>query len=136
MTLSPPLLREGLTSGGVCCLDRPIRVSRSLRTCSALGIGTALLCSQTEPWEKRGQLVVRVQGAPHILNPGIFSKELAVHGCLQVRNTQVPPYQLFQMVFFFRKGLNAKQAEFAMKKYRSHRRCGPAVMMSVEVLLN
>ncbi|KAF8546588.1 hypothetical protein OG21DRAFT_1479657 [Imleria badia] len=36
----------------------------------------------------------------------------------------------------YRKGLNAKQAEFATKKYRSHRRGGPAVMMSVKVLLN
>ena len=33
-------------------------------------------------------------------------------------------------------GLNAKQAEFAVKKYRSHRRCGPSVMMSVDILLN
>ena len=38
--------------------------------------------------------------------------------------------------FFSRKGLNVKQAEFAMEKYRSHHCCGPAVMMSVEVLLN
>ncbi|KAF8139716.1 hypothetical protein EV363DRAFT_1392657 [Boletus edulis] len=36
----------------------------------------------------------------------------------------------------YRMGLNAKQAEFAMKKYRFHCRCGPAVMMSVKVLLN
>ena len=34
-------------------------------------------------------------------NPGIFLKELAVHEYLQVWNTQVPPYQLFQMGFFF-----------------------------------
>jgi len=35
-----------------------------------------------------------------------------------------------------RKGLNARQAEFAVKKYKSHRRCGPTLMMSVGVLLN
>ena len=55
---------------------------------------------------------------------------------MKYTSTYVSPYQLFQMVFFFRKGLNVKQAEVAMKKYRSHCHCGPAVMMSVEVLLN
>ncbi|KIJ43225.1 hypothetical protein M422DRAFT_253429 [Sphaerobolus stellatus SS14] len=37
---------------------------------------------------------------------------------------------------YHRKGLNAKQAEFAVKKYKSHRRCGPAVMMSLGILDN
>ncbi|KIM64706.1 hypothetical protein SCLCIDRAFT_114552 [Scleroderma citrinum Foug A] len=36
----------------------------------------------------------------------------------------------------YRKGLNAHQAEYAIKKYKSHHRCSPAVMMSVGVLLN
>ncbi|KIJ53224.1 hypothetical protein M422DRAFT_242351 [Sphaerobolus stellatus SS14] len=36
----------------------------------------------------------------------------------------------------YRRGLNAKQAEFAVKKYRSHRRCGPTVMMSIGILDN
>ncbi|KIJ28802.1 hypothetical protein M422DRAFT_269851 [Sphaerobolus stellatus SS14] len=36
----------------------------------------------------------------------------------------------------YRRGLNAKQAEFAVKKYRSHRRCAPTVMMSVGILDN
>ncbi|KIK94348.1 hypothetical protein PAXRUDRAFT_143045 [Paxillus rubicundulus Ve08.2h10] len=36
----------------------------------------------------------------------------------------------------YRKGLNARQAEFAVKKYRSHRRCGPAMMMDLGVLVN
>jgi hypothetical protein len=34
------------------------------------------------------------------------------------------------------KGLDAKQAEFAVKKYRSHRRVGPAVMMSLGIIDN
>ena len=38
--------------------------------------------------------------------------------------------------FSFSKGLNAKQAEFAVKKYRSHRRCGPSVMMSLGLFDN
>ena len=36
----------------------------------------------------------------------------------------------------YRKGLNACQAEFAVKKYKSHRRCSPTLMMDVGVLLN
>lgn len=32
------------------------------------------------------------------------------------------------------KGLTPKQVEFAVKKYRSHRRIGAAVMMSLEML--
>ncbi|KZT03152.1 uncharacterized protein LAESUDRAFT_738373 [Laetiporus sulphureus 93-53] len=36
----------------------------------------------------------------------------------------------------YRKGLNAKQAEFAVKKYRSHRRCGSSLMMQVGLLVN
>jgi len=35
-----------------------------------------------------------------------------------------------------RNGLNTRQAEFAVKKYKSNRRCGPMVMMNVDVLLN
>lgn len=42
----------------------------------------------------------------------------------------------FNSQFINRKGLNAKQTEFAVKKYKSHRRCGPMTMMSVELLLN
>jgi len=38
--------------------------------------------------------------------------------------------------FWFSKGLNAKQAEFAVKKYRSHHQCGPSIMMSLGVLDN
>ncbi|KAG1898869.1 uncharacterized protein F5891DRAFT_1190358 [Suillus fuscotomentosus] len=34
------------------------------------------------------------------------------------------------------KGLNARQAEFAMKKYKSHRRCGPTLMMNLGVLVD
>ncbi|KAI6139124.1 hypothetical protein BKA82DRAFT_4020429 [Pisolithus tinctorius] len=36
----------------------------------------------------------------------------------------------------YRKGLNAHQAEFAVKKYKSHRHCGQTFMMSIGVLLN
>ncbi|KIK87040.1 hypothetical protein PAXRUDRAFT_152454 [Paxillus rubicundulus Ve08.2h10] len=36
----------------------------------------------------------------------------------------------------YHKGLDAKQAEFAVKKYKSHQHCGPAVMMSIGVILN
>jgi len=35
-----------------------------------------------------------------------------------------------------RNGLNARQAEFAVKKYKSHCHCGPMVMMNVDLLLN
>ncbi|KAG2033894.1 hypothetical protein BDR03DRAFT_1094091 [Suillus americanus] len=34
------------------------------------------------------------------------------------------------------KGLNARQAEFAVKKYKSHRRCGPTLMMNLGVLVD
>ncbi|KAG2743881.1 hypothetical protein P692DRAFT_201722673 [Suillus brevipes Sb2] len=36
----------------------------------------------------------------------------------------------------YRKGLNARQAEFAVKKYKSHRRCGPTLMMNLGVLVD
>ncbi|KZT23214.1 hypothetical protein NEOLEDRAFT_1069814, partial [Neolentinus lepideus HHB14362 ss-1] len=36
----------------------------------------------------------------------------------------------------YRRGLNAKQAEFAVKKYHSHRRIGVNIMMSTDILLN
>ncbi|KIK81045.1 hypothetical protein PAXRUDRAFT_157027 [Paxillus rubicundulus Ve08.2h10] len=36
----------------------------------------------------------------------------------------------------YKKGLNAQQAEYAIKKYKSQRCCGPMVMMSLGVLLN
>ncbi|KAI6138250.1 hypothetical protein BKA82DRAFT_4021275 [Pisolithus tinctorius] len=36
----------------------------------------------------------------------------------------------------YRKGLNACQAEFAVKKYKSHGHCGPMLIMSIGVLLN
>jgi hypothetical protein len=39
-------------------------------------------------------------------------------------------------ILFASKGLDAKQAEFAVKKYRSHRRVGPAVMMSLGIMDN
>jgi hypothetical protein len=35
-----------------------------------------------------------------------------------------------------RKGLNAKQAEFAVCKYHSHRQVGAGIMMSMEMLVN
>ena len=35
-----------------------------------------------------------------------------------------------------RKGLNAKQAEYAVKKYRSHRRVGAGIMMDMGILNN
>jgi hypothetical protein len=35
-----------------------------------------------------------------------------------------------------RKGLNAKQAEFAVRKYRSHHWVGAGIMMSMEMLVN
>jgi hypothetical protein len=35
-----------------------------------------------------------------------------------------------------RKGLNAKQAEFVVHKYRSHCRVGAGIMMSMEMLVN
>ena len=35
-----------------------------------------------------------------------------------------------------RKGLNARQAEYAVRKYRSHRRIGAGIMMDVNVLNN
>ncbi|KIJ46611.1 hypothetical protein M422DRAFT_164849 [Sphaerobolus stellatus SS14] len=36
----------------------------------------------------------------------------------------------------YRKGLNAKEAEYAIKKYRSHRAIGRNVMMSLEIMHN
>ncbi|KIJ25046.1 hypothetical protein M422DRAFT_274055 [Sphaerobolus stellatus SS14] len=36
----------------------------------------------------------------------------------------------------YRKGLNAKQAEFAVKKFRSHRAVGRGVMMSLGIMEN
>ncbi|KAG8218240.1 hypothetical protein J3R82DRAFT_3837 [Butyriboletus roseoflavus] len=42
----------------------------------------------------------------------------------------------WQYMDAYRKSLNARQAEFVMKKYKSHHRCGHAVMMSIGVLLN
>lgn len=35
-----------------------------------------------------------------------------------------------------RKGLNARQAEYAVKKYRSHRKVGAAIMMNLDILNN
>lgn len=35
-----------------------------------------------------------------------------------------------------RKGLTGKQAEFAVKKYKSHRRVGPHVMQDLQLLLS
>ena len=34
------------------------------------------------------------------------------------------------------KGLTAKQVEYAVTKYRSHRRIGPSIMMSLAMLEN
>ncbi|KAF9465761.1 hypothetical protein BDZ94DRAFT_1253093 [Collybia nuda] len=34
------------------------------------------------------------------------------------------------------RGLNARQAEFSVRKYRSHQRIGASVMMSVDILNN
>ncbi|KAG2093316.1 uncharacterized protein F5147DRAFT_657455 [Suillus discolor] len=36
----------------------------------------------------------------------------------------------------YRKGLNAKQAEYAVKKYRSHRKVGAGIMMDMAILNN
>jgi hypothetical protein len=36
----------------------------------------------------------------------------------------------------YSKGLNARQAEFAVQKYCSHRRIGAAIMMNVDMLNN
>ncbi|KAF8587728.1 hypothetical protein K439DRAFT_1652205 [Ramaria rubella] len=36
----------------------------------------------------------------------------------------------------YRKGLNAKQAEYAVKKYRSHHSMGPSIMMSLGIMDN
>ncbi|KAF8589349.1 hypothetical protein K439DRAFT_401627 [Ramaria rubella] len=36
----------------------------------------------------------------------------------------------------YRKGLNAKQAEYAVKKYRSHRSVGPSIIMSLGIMDN
>jgi len=37
---------------------------------------------------------------------------------------------------WFSKGLNEKQAKFSVKKYHSHHRCGPSIMMSLGLLDN
>lgn len=34
----------------------------------------------------------------------------------------------------YRKGLNARQAEYAVKKYRSHRKVGAGIMMDVNIM--
>ncbi|KAG2043995.1 hypothetical protein BDR03DRAFT_343771 [Suillus americanus] len=36
----------------------------------------------------------------------------------------------------YRKGLNAKQAEYAVKKYCSHRKVGAGIMMDMAILNN
>ena len=34
----------------------------------------------------------------------------------------------------YRKGLNQKQVEYAVKKYRSHRKVGAEIMMDVNII--
>ena len=67
-------------------------------------------------------------------NSCLLLKKLAIHGRLLVLYTQL--VLTHTLLIFHRKGLNAKQAEFAVKKYKSHRCCGPSMMMSIDVLLN
>ncbi|KAF8576561.1 hypothetical protein K439DRAFT_1538890 [Ramaria rubella] len=45
-------------------------------------------------------------------------------------------YRCIQLSSLFRKGLNAKQAEYAVKKYRSHCSVGPSIMMSLGIMDN
>ena len=40
------------------------------------------------------------------------------------------------LIYLLRKGLNAKQAEYDVKKYRSHRKIGAMVMMSLGIMDN
>jgi len=69
---------------------------------------------------------------PHENNLCFLSQKLALHGCLQVCNISFIGLNLT----FNRWGLNARQAEYAVKKYKSHHRCGPALMMSIDIMLN
>jgi hypothetical protein len=39
-------------------------------------------------------------------------------------------------VVFIRKGLDAKQAEYAVKKYRSHHKIGAGIMMTLNIMDN
>ena len=45
-------------------------------------------------------------------------------------------YLPIQLMASNSKGLTAKQVEYAVTKYRSHRRIGPTVMMSLGMLDN
>ena len=72
---------------------------------------------------------------PYQDNPCFLLQKLEIHGCLQVCGN-LPPSFIIQGYIIYRKGLNARQAEYAVKKYKSHQHCSPVVMMSVGVLLN
>ena len=75
--LSPPLLKEDLSSGRAYRLDRPMLLCRSPGTCCVSYIGTDLLLSRTGPWEENDQVVVRGQGAPRHRSPFFGSNSLA-----------------------------------------------------------
>ena len=58
---------------------------------------------------------------------------MAVYGCILVCRSVflyiLSPIQR-------RRGLNARQAEYAVKKYCSHRRIGAWIMMDMEIMNN
>ena len=70
---------------------------------------------------------------------------MAVHGCLLVRRRHSEPessglclHIVIYLIIFchHRRGLNACQAEYAVKKYRSNRRIGAQIMMDMEIMNN
>lgn len=68
-----------------------------------------------------------------------FKQAGSIWMLMGMKSTDITSSHILNGLFFFffsRKGLNARQAEFTMKKYRSHCHCGLAVIMSVDVLLN
>ncbi|KIJ35649.1 hypothetical protein M422DRAFT_262048 [Sphaerobolus stellatus SS14] len=76
----------------------------------------------------------------HVASDGTFSKakELVpeVLDSCPVKTIRAFYRKVWCYMNAYRKGLNTKQAEFAVKKYRSHRRCGPTVMMSLGIFDN
>jgi hypothetical protein len=58
---------------------------------------------------------------------------LEIHGCIQVGFSFKITTVLNKNMY--RKGLNLRQAAYAAKKYKSHQRIPPDIMMDVNILL-
>ena len=88
---------------------------------------------QAKEVTERVKTLVCAKKNQHVENTCIFQSHLAILGCISVH------FILIQYIWHLlltdnSQGLSIKQAEFAVKKYKSHRRIPARIMMDLEIM--